>query len=381
MLYIKNAKVVLETGIIWDSVIVLDKDRIAALGKAKNLEIPEGAKVLDANGLYVGPGFVDIHVHGGNGYYFEKDPEDAAEFFLRNGTTTIVPTLYFDLSKQGFLDAIETIRRAKENSKYGKIIEGLYMEGPYMNPKYGAMADLNKWKGDICPAQYEDVVDAAGDFVKVWAIAPEREGIVPFLQYAKKKNPQVVFSVGHSEATPEQIAELKHYGIKLQTHCANATGQTGGKGGIRGVGPDEYCFADHDMYAEVICDSLGIHVKPSMLRAILKIKGVDRTILITDHCISEDPVPEQYSHIEDLVFDHNGGLNGSKLTMNMACRNMMEHTDCGITQAFLLAARNPARILGLEHEIGTIQVGKKANLVFVDDMFHVKKVIFEGNIV
>ena len=117
MLYIKNAKVVLETGIIWDSVIVLDKDRIAALGKAKNLEIPEGAKVLDANGLYVGPGFVDIHVHGGNGYYFEKDPEDAAEFFLRNGTTTIVPTLYFDLSKQGFLDAIETIRRAKENSK------------------------------------------------------------------------------------------------------------------------------------------------------------------------------------------------------------------------------------------------------------------------
>jgi len=135
------------------------------------------------------------------------------------------------------------------------------------------------------------------------------------------------------------------------------------------------------MYAEVICDSLGIHVKPSMLRAILKIKGVDRTILITDHCVSEDPVPEQYSHIEDLVFDHNGGLNGSKLTMSMACRNMMEHTNCGITQTFLLAARNPARILGLEHEIGTIQVGKKANLVFVDDMFHVQKVIFEGNIV
>ena len=80
-----------------------------------------------------------------------------------------------------------------------------------------------------------------------------------------------------------------------------------------------------------------------------------------------------------LGFDANGLLSGSKLTMDIACRNLMQHTSCGICQAFLLAARNPARAIGLDHEVGTIEAGKKANLVFVDDLFNVKKVMLDGN--
>jgi len=113
---------------------------------------------------------------------------------------------------------------------------------------------------------------------------------------------------------------------------------------------------------------------------ILKVKGVDKIVLITDSFVSNEQGPEALRHVTDLVFDHNGGLNGSKLTMDVACKNMMTHTNCGIAQVFLMASRNPARVIGMEDEIGTIAVGKKANLVFVDDAFHVDKVVLEGRL-
>ena len=380
MLYIKNTKLVLETGILWDAVLVLNNDRIAGYGTSSEIEIPDGAEVLDAGGLYTGPGFVDIHVHRGGGAVFTKEPEKAAKHFVDCGETTILPTLYYDLSKKGFIEAIRLIKNVKETTEAGRAIGGLYMEGPYMNPKYGAMSEQNKWKGDICAEDYAEVVDEAGNLAKVWAVAPEREGLEPFLAYAKEKNPATVFSVGHSEANPGQIQKLKKYGISLQTHCMDATGRVSTWGGTRACGPDEYCMLDSDMYAELICDSVGIHVNPALIRMIVKIKGIDKIVLITDSFVSDNQAPEGLKHITDLVFDSNGGLNGSRLTMNVACRNMMTHTNCGIAQAFLMASRNPARVIGMDDEIGTIEVGKRADLVLVDDMFRVGTVILGGKI-
>ena len=111
---------------------------------------------------------------------------------------------------------------------------------------------------------------------------------------------------------------------------------------------------------------------------LLKVKGADRLILITDSFPSTEQGPEELRYITDLVFDANGLLNGSRLTMDAACRNMVMHTGCSITEAFWLASRNPARMIGMDKEIGTIEPGKKANLVFMDDAFHVKKVMLDG---
>lgn len=380
MLYIKNANLVLENGILWDAAILLDGDRIAAFGKAAEVEAPAGSDLLDAKGLYVGPGFVDIHVHGGGGHMFTDEPEQAALHFLEHGETTILPTLYYDLSKEGFLESIKRIREVMDTTQAGKAIAGFYMEGPYMNPKYGAMAEQNKWQGEIRKEDYKEIVDAAGSLTKVWAVAPEREGLAPFLDYAREVNPDVIFSVGHSEAAPEQIQSMKRYGFTLQTHCMDATGRADACPGTRACGPDEYCMTDTDMYAEIICDSMGIHVNPAMLRMILHIKGYDKIILITDSFVSQMEAPKELRHVADLVFDSSGGLSGSKLTMDVACRNIMTHTNCGIAQAFLMASKNPAKVLGMEHEIGTVEVGKRANLVLVDHMFHVNTVILGGQI-
>lgn len=380
MRYIKNAKLVLEYGILWDGVLAIDGERIAGYGPVSEMEIPKDAEIIDAKGLYVGPGFVDIHVHGGGDVLFWEDPKKVTEYFLKKGTTTILATLPYNLSRDAYLRGIDLVKKAKEDADIGKVIGGFYMEGPYLNPKYGANADINPWRGDIVPEDYKELADNAGKLAKVWTVAPEREGLKPFLEYAKKVNPDVRFAVGHSEATPEQIQKLKKYGIGLQTHCMDATGRVKTWLGTRSCGPDEYCMTDSDMYAEVICDSQGIHVNPALVRMILKVKGVDKIVLITDCYVSDDQAPEGLRHLTDLNFDHNGDLFGSRLTMDVACKNMMTHTNCGIAQAFLMASRNPARAIGMEDEIGTIEAGKKANLVFVDDMFQVDKVILEGEI-
>ena len=381
MICIQNAKVVLEDGILWDGVILIEGERIVAVGKRGEVTVPADARMIDAGGAYVGPGFVDLHVHGGNGYRTPTQPIEAAEYFLRRGTTSIFPTLYHTMDKQGFLDSIERIRAAMQEDGAGRAIRGIYMEGPYMNPEFGAGARYNQWLGDIVPEVYKDVVDAAGDMVRVWVVAPEREGIEGFVRYAKSVNPDVVFSVGHSRATPAQVRALKKYGLSQITHCMDATDSTSQWAGTRGAGPDEACFTDPDMYAELISDSGGVHVSAELQRMLLRIKGVDKIVLISDNSGRTDSeVLESMRHFTDLSFDMNGDLAGSRLSMDMACRNIMTHTNCGITQAFLMASRNPARAVGLDNELGSIEAGKRADLVFVDDMFNVQKVMLAGEL-
>ena len=134
------------------------------------------------------------------------------------------------------------------------------------------------------------------------------------------------------------------------------------------------------MFAELICDSCAIHVNADMQRLLISIKGVNKMILITDSTSECHEVPEEMKHITDLNFDYQGGLSGSRLTMDMACKNIMTHTSCGIVQAFLMGALNPAKAIGMDQEIGSIAPGKKADIIFVDDQFNVKKVILQGKL-
>ena len=379
MIYIENASIVLEDRILKNGAL-LEKDGIIVnIGEKGTFEVPENAERIDAQGFYLGPGFVDIHVHGGNGYNFFDDPEKAAEHFLSHGETTVLATSYTTYTKEEHLLAIEKIKRAmKANSKN---IAGFYMEGPYLNTKYGAEPKMNKWRGEIKREDYAQIVDSIADLAKVWAVAPERTGISEFMEYVKSKNPDAVFAVAHSEATPDEIERVKEYNIKIQTHCMNATGRVGESKGIRAAGPDEYCLLDDDMYAEMICDSMAIHVPVHLQRLILKVKGIDKIILITDSFATNSEQSDKYEKAKDLSFDSEGNLSGSRLTMDVVCQNFVRHTKSSIFDTFLAAAANPAKAIGMYSEIGSIAVGKKANLVLTDDNFNIKKVIFEGGLI
>jgi len=373
-----NANIVLENGIFWDGYIIIAGAVIKEVGHMRDFVAPTGFDVVDADGLYVGPGFVDLHVHNAGEKTTYFDAEEACEYFLERGTTTLMATPPYELAFNEFLGAIHAARASIGKAR---TLKGLYMEGPYINPKYGAFAHLNPWRGPINEQEFKALVDAAGTDAKVWTIAPEREGLVPFLEYARKVNPEVVFAVGHSEATPEQIRKLGRFKPTLQTHSMCATGRIPVSGGTRGYGPDEYCFKESEVFTELICDSCAIHVHSDMQQLLLHNKGVKRVVLVTDSAHSPYPAPKGYEHITDLHFDDKGGLAGSRLTMDTACRNIMTHTNCGIAQAFVMASLNPARVIGLDSEIGSVDVDKKADLIFVDDKFNVAKVMLAGKLV
>lgn len=375
-----NANLILEDGIIFDGALIINDGKIADFGKMGELALPENAEIIDAHGLYVGPGFVDIHCHGGNGSKFENDPIPAAQHFLSHGETSVLATLYYDLAPEEMNAAVELIQKTIEDGTAPNIA-GIYMEGPYLNPKYGACSENNKWKDRINLEVAKSIVDKIGDTVRVWAVSPEREGIVDFVKLAKAANPDVKFAFAHSEATTAQIFALKKYGLRIQTHSTDATNTLPTLAGTRNCGPDEACLYDPDMYAEIISDSLAIHVHPDMQRLIYRIKGDERVILISDSTAFDWDVPEEMKKCPDLNFDSNGDLAGSKLSLDYAAKNMMTHTPAGLCSVFKMASTTPARAVGLDDSVGSIEIGKRANLVICSDRIELAAVLLDGEVV
>ncbi len=378
MLAIINAELVMKDHLIPDAVLFIEDGKIAGFGEMRNTSIPEGCEILDAEGLYVGPGLIDIHNHAGGGHWYYDEPIEAAQFNLKHGTTTNLACLYFNMNGQQLVEQIATVKAAMATPE-GESIVGFYMECPYMNPKFGADRENNPWKGPILKEEYQPVIDAVGTDAKVWVLAPERENILQFVLDARENNPTVKFSVGHSEASPQQIEALMPYGLCIGTHHTNATGDRIFYPEVRGVCVDETVNYNREIYAEMICDSRGIHVDPYMQRLIRKVKGEDRLILISDSCVFDGPIPDGYDGVTDLCFDFAGEIAGSKLSLDVACRNMMKHTGASIVDVFRYASYNPSRAIGLLDR-GEIAVGKRADLVVVDHRMKVNKVIFKGEL-
>ena len=378
MLAIINAELVMKDHLIPEAVLFVEDGVIAGYGEMRTTPIPEGCEILDAQGTYVGPGLIDIHTHSGAGKYFFEDPAHVAKHHLSHGTTTVMAVLYFNRNKDQWLEDIDTVK-AVMGTEQAPNIGGFYMEGPYLNPKFGADRSNNPWKAPLDPADYLPIVEKAGDCARVWALAPEREGILDFVKAAKKVNPEVKFTVAHSEASPAQIEAVMPYGLCIGTHHTNATGDLPKYPECRGVCVDETVNYNRDIYAELISDSRGIHVDPYMQRLVRKIKGDDRIILISDTCEFDGPVPPGYDGVTDINFDDEGEIAGSKLTLEVACRNFMKHTGASIVDAFKFASLNPATCLGLSDR-GQIAVGKRADLIFVDHKMNVKKVLLGGTV-
>jgi N-acetylglucosamine-6-phosphate deacetylase len=372
MLAIVNAVLVMRDHLIPNGALVMDGGKITRLGEMAAVAIPDGAAVVDAGGHFVGPGLIDIHTHAAGGKYFFEDPVHCARVALEHGTTGVLPALYFNMTKAEYLDAIRTIDGANCPN-----ILGLYMEGPYLNPKFGCDRENNPWKGPIRREDYMEIVDAARHMARVWSVAPEREGIVGFCEDVAAAIPGIALSVAHSEASPEQIERLIPLGLKIGTHHTNATGDLPKYPECRGVCVDETVNYRDDIFAELIVDKKGIHVAPYMLRLVKKIKGEKRIVLISDACVFDGPIPPGYDGADDINFDFEGEIAGSKLTLDVACRNMLAHTACSIADVFRYASTNPAEALGLAGK-GELRVGYDADIAIVDHWMHVKNVFLKG---
>ena len=381
-----NAELVMRDHLIPEAVLFIDDGKIAGFGEMRTTPIPEGCEIIDAKGAYVGPGLVDIHCHSGTGVRFIHEPAKATQEHLQCGTTSILATPSTRGTRKDYVRQIQQIREAMATPE-GATIAGIYMEGPYINAGYGSMSNQAGPDAprvfDPVPEDYQPLLDAGADIIRVWGTAPEREGIENFVKAAKAANPEVRFAVTHSEATPQQIEKLMPYGLCIGTHHTNATGTIVNYPECRGVCVDEGVNYNDGIYAELISDSMGIHVDPYMQRLVRKIKGDDKIILISDQTIHEPMHVPGLEHVTDLNFTYrkSGGIDisGSKLTLNVACRNYMKHTGASIVDAFKVASYNPSRAVGL-YDRGEIREGLRADLVFVDIKMNVSRVIVGGEI-
>jgi len=378
-----NTKVITENGMIWDGVILFEQGTIVAVDWADRVTIPEHTKIIDAQGLYAAPGFIDIHCHGGPDGAWDMNPDAAARHHLTHGTTTILPAIGYSRTLEEMLEGKARIQEASRSGA-ARIVKGLYMEGPYMSTRSSGQKYV-KWTGPIIPEEYVPLVQGMKGYARVWAIDPAREGVEPFMAYLRQEDPEAIFAHGHSKATFDQCRKLRKYGVKVQTHF-NDSGQAPGRAqGTAGAGCDHYTLHEPDVYAELICDSVGVHVDADLIKTLIRTKGVERVILITDYCTRKTDFKnneeEGILYGPDLNYDYQGHLNGSCLTMDSAVRNLMKHTAYGLCHAVRMGSLNAARMLGIDDAVGSLEPGKQANILLMDDMVNIHCVYFDGELV
>ena len=380
-----HAKAVTPGGIIEDATVLLEGGIIRAVGK--NLQIPDGAEVLDAEGMWVGPGFVDIHLHGdGTDARWEDNPEPVAAHHLKHGSTTMVAYLPYTLPKKELLEATENVQKLLDQGKMPNVYAIGY-EGPFINPKQGANSEAAGRTGTD-PEEYVPLYEACHGKIAQWMYAPEMDPTGQFGDFLREKG--VTAAIGHTQASPAQIRAAVDRGATVVTHLSDAMGCHLGNESVNVTGiiqetAVDGCMVCPELTYEIIPDSLGIHVKPTNIKLVYQLMGPRRICIITDctEC-NYDPADYPQDHFRctvDLNFNENHELSGSRLTMDQAFRNFGRHSGAPVADLFQMAATTPAEKIGIGHLTGSLVSGKWANIVMLDEKLQLRKVILRGEVV
>lgn len=378
-----NGKVITEQVILHDRAVIYDNTILEIIDMKKFEEISSGKNhevfsVIDAKGMYVGPGFIDLHIHGAAGW----DTMDGSleglmkisEAVSRRGVTGFLPTT-MTMEKSHINRALDTIREAMNMKIKGAKVLGAHMEGPFINPKYkGAQAEEH-----ILFPDYEFIENYL-DIIKIITLAPELEHGLEFIKKVKK-NSKVVLSIGHSNASFEEAMQAIEGGISHATHTFNAMTPLNHRNpGIVGA------VFNSDISCELIADT--VHVHPAIFKIMVKVKGVEKVVLVTD-CIRAGGMQNgtydlggQSVKVEDgSARLMNGTLAGSILDMNLAVNNILKHTELSILEAVTMASLSPAKVIGMDERKGSIKEGKDSDLIIFDGSMKVFATIVEGETV
>lgn len=390
MLAVLHAYLILPNGVIPDGMLLCDQGQILYAGAGT--DIPADADILDAHGLFAGPGFVDVHCHGGGLYSAGDNPAEFARYHLLRGTTSVLATLSYGEEPSARLIRARRIRDAIPDCPS---ILGIHLEGPFKNPAFGFPG---KYQTPVSIEYAQTLFDACGDAVRMMMVSPDAPNIEPVLALTHAYG--IRLAAGHGDCTREQYALLKRYGLVNATHHYDASGDYTELMGIRKVGLDELVDLDDDVYAEIIPDHIAMHVAPERIRLCVRCKGVRRVIVITDAVpsvwnaddepdqtgmlSSDDPgqAPQGATHSPDDCDIHwvGGKLDGSELNMAKACYNMKRHALLDTPTVWRMASENPARMLGVEQRVGQLIPGADADIVLADEDFNVKEVVLNGRI-
>lgn len=381
---ITNGRIITPVGII-DGCLLYEDGKILETGTGVyGLPVDE---TIDAGGRYVSPGFIDIHTHGAGGAdYMDGTVEaflTAARMSAKHGATLVYPTTLTS-SDEILFESFETYEKALKANTDGAAFGGLHLEGPYFNPKQAGAQDP-RYLRNPQPENYLEILSRT-DKIARWSFSPELEGAPEFAAELSRRG--IIASAGHTDATFEQCDAAYRSGSTLITHFYSCISTIVRKNAYRIAGVMEYGYYQDGMAVEIIAD--GHHVPSSLLHLIVKVKGVDNVVLVTDSMRGAG-MPEGPSILGGLAdgqecFIENGvaklmdrsGFAGSVCTADRLVRTMITIGGCSLEQAVQMATLNPARVMGVADRKGSLEPGKDADIVIFGDNVSVYATIVGG---
>ena len=384
MTEIINGRVIKDGKILNESVYFAD-GKILSKREAKLMGEPD--EIIDAKGNYVSAGFIDLHVHGGGGYDFLDGTVEAfkgaAEFHGKHGTTAMCPTAtsgpFEDMEKM-----FAAYREVKESGCEGADFIGMHMEGPYFALSQMGAQDP-KFIRDPDPAEYGRILEATDDIVR-WSIAPERDTDYTFAKYLSDRG--IWLSAAHTDVNCREMQDAKKHGYTHMTHFYSCMKGVDRINGIRIAGAIEAAYLDDDITVEIIAD--GMHLPYELLQMVYKIKGPDRTALVTDamraagakngtKSILGSLKNGMEAYIERDVAWLPGGqaFAGSIATTDRLVRTMLA-AGIPLVDAVKMATETPARLQGCTAK-GTLDSGKDADIVIFNDNVDMQYVFVRGH--
>ena len=381
LIQIVNGKVITPQGVDRQARLVLKAGRIAEITREQGGV--EGAQTIDAQGAYVAPGCIDTHLHGGDGHDFTEATPEAfraiAYAHATQGVTTLYPTLAVAPTTV-FRQAIKACETVVSQPYEGARIEGLHLEGNYINPLLKGGQD-ERFIQLPDPAEYQELLESTR-LIKRWTAAPELPGALEFARYAHSKG--ILVSLGHTAADYPTVKRAYEAGFTHATHFYNAMSGVHKQREYKHEGTIESVYLVPEMTVELVAD--GIHVPPAILRLVVAFKGVDRISLISDAMAAAACLRPEHLRLDPRMIVEDGvckladrsALTGSVASGIRLLQVMVEKAGVSVADAVRMAATNPARLMGIDDRVGSIERGKAADLILFDDRFRLQSVWIGG---
>ena len=368
---VRGARVVTQGGVLDDGWVEVHADRIVRLGRGR----PPSADDELTGGSVVVPGFVDLHVHGGGGASFDagnsRDAEDVVRFHRAHGTTTTMGSLV----TASRLQLVERVS-ALAPLVHAGALAGVHLEGPWLSSAHAGAHDPSLLRAPEAD-ELQAVLAAGGGAVRIVTLAPELPGAVHAVRAAVAAG--AVVAVGHTDASYEVTRNAIAEGARLGTHLFNAMRPLR----HREPGPVAALLEDPRVTVELIAD--GVHIHPAVLRMVISQVGPRRVALVTD-AMAAAGTSDGTFRLGSMEVDVRDGvarlsgqdvIAGSTLTMDAAFRFAVVACDVSLADAATMTSCTPARVLG-RADVGDIEVGRRADLVVLDDDLAVKAVMVAG---
>ena len=376
---LKNGRIVLKNKLVNGSISIFDGKIEKIFENNFDLDEKDFDGIIDLNQKYLGPAFVDVHTHGADGADAMDVSEEAlrkiSKYLAKEGTANFLATTLTS-TKEILKNVLGIVAKLQDKDIDGANIFGVHMEGPYFSVEYKG-AQNEKYMKPAGIKELDEYLSVKEGLVKLFSISPHNQENLEAIKYLSDRG--VVASVGHSAAKYEDVIKAVNYGLTHATHTYNAMkGFTHREPGVVGA-----VFNSDEIMAEIIFDKF--HVHPEAVRTLIKIKGVDKVVCVTDS-MSATGLPEGKYKLGELDVNvkdgqarlaMNDALAGSVLRMDGAFRNLIE-LGYSITDVFKMTSTNAAKEFKLNS--GEIKVGKDADIVIMDKDYHVCMTFVKGKV-